>query len=109
MQEEDNTSPENGLSSTGTKRTPLPKFQLFILFLIQFTEPVTATVIYPFVIQFVRDTGVTGGEEQKIGYFAGIIVSRFRYLDLYNYFDLSSGIRIFYCRSINRPSLGLGI
>lgn len=56
------------------KRTPLPKFQLFIVFLIQFSEPVTSTVIYPFVNQFVRDTGVIEGDERKTGYYAGMIV-----------------------------------
>ncbi|KAJ6589490.1 major facilitator superfamily multidrug-resistance, DHA1 sub-family [Mycena capillaripes] len=59
------------------KPTPLPKLQVFILILIQFSEPVTALVIYPFIIQFVRDTGVTGGDETKTGYFAGIIESVF--------------------------------
>ena len=58
------------------KRTPLPKFQLFIVLLIQFAEPVTATVIYPFVNQFVRETGITGGDETKTGYYGGIVVSR---------------------------------
>jgi hypothetical protein len=33
-----------------------------------------ALVIYPFIIQFVRDTGVTGGDESQTGYFAGLIV-----------------------------------
>ncbi|KAJ7116549.1 MFS general substrate transporter [Mycena epipterygia] len=59
------------------KRTPLPKMQVFILLFIQFAEPVTALVIYPFIIQLVRDTGVTGGDETKTGYFAGIIESVF--------------------------------
>lgn len=58
------------------RRTPLPKFQIFIVLLIQFTEPVTATVIYPFINQFVRETGITGGDEKKTGYYAGVIVSR---------------------------------
>ena len=57
------------------ERTPLPKITLFILFLIQLSESVTATVIYPFINKFVRDTGVTGGDERKTGYFAGVIVS----------------------------------
>jgi hypothetical protein len=56
------------------KPTPLPKFQLFIVFLIQFAEPVTALVVYPFVNQFVRDTGITKGDETKTGYYAGMIV-----------------------------------
>jgi len=63
-------------SATHRRRrpTPLPKFQLFIVFLIQFAEPVTALVIYPFVNQFVRDTGITRGDETKTGYYAGMIV-----------------------------------
>lgn len=62
-------------------RSPLPKMQLFIAFLIQLAEPITATVIYPFIAQFVRETGVTNGDEKATGYYAGIIVSlgsRFR-------------------------------
>src|SRR4051812_27601912 len=56
------------------KRTPLPVFPLLIIFLIQFAEPVTATVIYPFINKLVRDTGAVGDDERKVGYFAGIIV-----------------------------------
>ncbi|KAG6841116.1 hypothetical protein C0991_001685 [Blastosporella zonata] len=59
------------------KRTPLPMFQLFIVLLIQFAEPITATVIYPFINQFVRDTGVIRGDERKTGYYAGAIESTF--------------------------------
>ncbi|RXW25541.1 hypothetical protein EST38_g338 [Candolleomyces aberdarensis] len=59
------------------ERTPLPKLQVFIAFLIQFAEPVTATVIYPFINQFVRETGITGGDETKTGYYAGIVESTF--------------------------------
>ncbi|KAG6904735.1 hypothetical protein DXG01_007554 [Tephrocybe rancida] len=33
-----------------------------------------ATVIYPFINQFVRDTGVTRGDERKTGYYAGVIL-----------------------------------
>ena len=58
------------------ERTPLPKISLLVVYLIQFSEPITASVIYPFINQFVRDTGVTGGDERKTGYFAGVIVSR---------------------------------
>ena len=56
------------------KPTPLPKLQLFILFLIQFSEPIAALVIYPFINQFVRETGITQGDERKTGYYAGVIV-----------------------------------
>ena len=66
------SSDESGTKIVG--RTPLPKLQLAIILLIQFTEPLTATVVYPFIIQCVRDTGITGGDETKTGYYAGIIV-----------------------------------
>lgn len=52
-------------------KTPLPKLQLFIVFYVQLAEPIASTVIYPFVNQLVRDTGVTGGDQRKTGYFAG--------------------------------------
>lgn len=99
MSGQDNTTPENGVENyphernerneqtTAAHRRPLPKFQLFIVFLIQFAEPVTATVIYPFINQFVRETGVTGGDERKTGYFAGIIVSTLRHSGLYDHFN----------------------
>jgi hypothetical protein len=57
------------------RRSPLPKFQLSLVLLIQFAEPITALVIYPFINQFVRETGITKGDENRTGYYAGIIVS----------------------------------
>ena len=60
--------------SSESKPTPLPKLQIFILFLTLFSEPITAWVIFPFVNQFVRETGITQGDERKTGYYAGIIV-----------------------------------
>jgi hypothetical protein len=60
--------------SKPTPVTPLPKLQIFILFLILFSEPITGMVIYPFVNQFVRETGITQGDDRKTGYYAGIIV-----------------------------------
>ncbi|KAF5364815.1 hypothetical protein D9758_009278 [Tetrapyrgos nigripes] len=58
-------------------QTPLPKLQLAILLLIQATEPITATVIYPFIPEFIRKTGITGGDEKKTGYYAGVVESCF--------------------------------
>ncbi|KAJ7135733.1 major facilitator superfamily domain-containing protein [Mycena epipterygia] len=57
--------------------TPLPKLQLTITVLIQAAEALSATVIFPFVPQFVRDTGITGGDERKTGYWAGVLESVF--------------------------------
>ncbi|KAF7317608.1 Major facilitator superfamily multidrug-resistance DHA1 sub-family [Mycena kentingensis (nom. inval.)] len=59
------------------KRTPLPKGQVAILLFIQLSEPITALVIYPFIMQFIRDLGITGGDESKTAHFAGIIESVF--------------------------------
>ncbi|KAJ6468340.1 major facilitator superfamily multidrug-resistance, DHA1 sub-family [Mycena sanguinolenta] len=59
------------------RRTPIPKFQVAIILLIQFSEPITALVIYPFVVQLVLDTGITGGEATKIGFYAGLLESSF--------------------------------
>ena len=66
------TSPT--VSKSDSKRTPLPKLQIFILFLTLFLEPITALVIYPFINQLVRETGITQGDERKTGHYAGIIV-----------------------------------
>ena len=45
----------------------------------QFCEPVAATVVLPFVFRLVNETGVTQGNEDRTGYYAGIIV-RFYFL-----------------------------
>ena len=55
-------------------RTPLPKLQIMILFLLQFAEPLTGSVIYPFINRLIRWTGITNGDERKVGYYAGFLV-----------------------------------
>ncbi|THU78760.1 MFS general substrate transporter [Dendrothele bispora CBS 962.96] len=57
--------------------TPLPKLQLALTLLVQSTEPITATVIYPFIPEFVKSTGIIKGDETKTGYYAGVIESCF--------------------------------
>ncbi|KAG8734023.1 hypothetical protein FRC10_011997 [Ceratobasidium sp. 414] len=57
--------------------TPLPVKQISILLLMQLAEPVASTVIYPFIAELVNETGVTGGDTSKIGYYAGLIESIF--------------------------------
>ncbi|KAL0945400.1 hypothetical protein HGRIS_000894 [Hohenbuehelia grisea] len=59
------------------KRTRLPHIQLSIVYLIATAEPISSTVIYPFINQFVRETGITRGDERKTGYYAGVIESVF--------------------------------
>ncbi|KAF8344725.1 major facilitator superfamily domain-containing protein [Amanita rubescens] len=65
-------------------RTPLPWLQLSIIYLIQFAEPVTATVIYPFIIQFIQETGITKGDERRTGYFVGMIQSTFFFAEAFS-------------------------
>jgi hypothetical protein len=60
-----------GDMSPRSPRTPLPKLQLFVVFYVQLAEPIASTVIYPFVNQLVRATGITDGDERRTGYFAG--------------------------------------
>ena len=74
MAANDNSIENDQNSSSDRKPTPLPVFQLLLTYLIQFAEPITATVIYPFAPHLVRSTGITGGDETKTGYYAGLIV-----------------------------------
>ncbi|KAF8217624.1 major facilitator superfamily multidrug-resistance, DHA1 sub-family [Mycena galopus ATCC 62051] len=85
-------------------RTPLPKLQLTITMLIQAAEALSATVIFPFVPQFVRDTGITDGDERKTGYWAGVLESVFfvaEFLSVYSWGHASD-------RFGRRPILLLG-
>ena len=43
----------------------------------QLCEPITATVIFPFIFRLVNEMGVTKGNEDKTGYYSGIIVCSF--------------------------------
>jgi hypothetical protein len=89
-----------------TKSTPLPKLQLFSILYIQFSEPITTTVIYPFIIQLIRDTGITGGDEAKTGYYSGFIVSNLSIYLRFSLFNTSAGIYILCCRGLDSATVG---
>ncbi|KAG2075426.1 MFS general substrate transporter [Suillus decipiens] len=59
------------------KATPLPKLQIAILMLVALVEPIAAQSIYPYINQLVRELDITGGDERKVGYYAGLIESLF--------------------------------
>ncbi|KAI9443946.1 MFS general substrate transporter [Lactarius indigo] len=59
------------------KKTPLPTTQMVILFLLELCEPITSQSINPYINQLVGELPVVGGDERKVGYYAGLIVSLF--------------------------------
>lgn len=53
-------------------RTPLPVKQLFVLCLMRFAEPISFSVIFPFVNQMIEEIGVTN-DPKAIGYYSGLV------------------------------------
>ncbi|KAN0136118.1 MFS general substrate transporter [Lactarius tabidus] len=57
------------------KETPLPLAQILVLLLLQLCEPITSQSIRPYINQLVSELPVVGGDERKVGYYAGLIMS----------------------------------
>ncbi|KAI0261481.1 member of major facilitator superfamily multidrug-resistance, DHA1 sub-family [Gloeopeniophorella convolvens] len=57
--------------------TPVPWGQIWILLVLQLSEPLTSQVIYPFTPEFVRTVGITHGDESRVGYYVGLMQSTF--------------------------------
>ncbi|KAI0246217.1 major facilitator superfamily domain-containing protein [Lactifluus subvellereus] len=57
------------------RKTPLPTTQILVLLLLQLAEPITSLSINPYINQLVSELPVVGGDERKVGYYAGILVS----------------------------------
>ncbi|KAI9439349.1 MFS general substrate transporter [Lactarius indigo] len=55
--------------------TPLPITQIVILLLLQLTDPITSLSIRPYINQLVSELPIVGGDERKVGYYAGLIIS----------------------------------
>ncbi|KAG1905235.1 major facilitator superfamily domain-containing protein [Suillus fuscotomentosus] len=58
-------------------RTPLPWRQFSIILFLQLAEPLTSQVIAPFAPQLIRDIGITDGDETRVGYYVGLMLSLF--------------------------------
>ncbi|KAI9439344.1 MFS general substrate transporter [Lactarius indigo] len=71
---EEETPLLHGSDSPRTE-TPLPITQIVILLLLQLAEPITSLSIRPYVNQLVSELPIVGGDERKVGYYAGLIVS----------------------------------
>ncbi|TFK35576.1 major facilitator superfamily transporter [Crucibulum laeve] len=59
------------------KPNPLPKLQIAILLGLQICEPIASQSIYPYINQLISELDITGGDERKVGYYAGLIESLF--------------------------------
>ncbi|KAJ1980382.1 hypothetical protein H4R33_005485 [Dimargaris cristalligena] len=59
-----------------TRITPLPWWQVTVLLLIQLSEPINCTVLFPFVYFMVRDFHITD-DPKAIGFYVGIVASAF--------------------------------
>ncbi|KAI9434219.1 MFS general substrate transporter [Lactarius indigo] len=57
--------------------TPVPWAQLWVLLVLQLAEPLTSQIIYPFAPEFVRNVGITHGDESRVGYYVGLLQSIF--------------------------------
>jgi len=68
-------TPLLGNGNSLRKETPLPITQILVLLLLQLTDPITSSSIRPYINQLVSGLPVTGGDERKVGYYAGLIVS----------------------------------
>ncbi|KAF8875920.1 major facilitator superfamily domain-containing protein [Infundibulicybe gibba] len=68
---------ETALLAPAKKSTPLPKVQIGIVLLLQLCEPITSHSIYPYINQLVSELDITGGDERKVGYYAGLLQSLF--------------------------------
>lgn len=57
--------------------TPLPKFQLSLLFFIRATDPICFNVIFPFINQMLLDVHAVE-DPDRVGYAAGVVSSLFQ-------------------------------
>ncbi|KAG0142330.1 hypothetical protein CROQUDRAFT_240347 [Cronartium quercuum f. sp. fusiforme G11] len=69
-------TPLNIHQSTNITRTPLPIKQIIVLCVMRLTEPISYTLIFPFINKMLEDMKVSHDPKQ-IGYYAGIIESLF--------------------------------
>ncbi|KAI9443935.1 MFS general substrate transporter [Lactarius indigo] len=55
--------------------TPLPITQIVVLLMLLLCEPITSLSINPYINQLVSELPIVGGDERKVGYYTGLIVS----------------------------------
>lgn len=72
-------TPRNEPSRSPPKPTPLPRKQLFVLCLMRLSEPISFTVIFPFVTPMLRSNLPPTIPSSQLGYYAGIVESTFAF------------------------------
>ena len=95
LDDETETQPLLGLDSRKLENhlpNPLPKQQLALVLLLQVCESITSYSIHPYINQvhlvrrsrevsiyhfqqLIIELGITGGDDRKVGYYAGLIVA----------------------------------
>ncbi|KAJ1976010.1 hypothetical protein H4R33_006533 [Dimargaris cristalligena] len=63
-------------STSVTQTTPLPRRQITVLLLFRISEPISFTVLFPFVYFMVRDFHITD-DPKEIGFYVGLVASAF--------------------------------
>ncbi|KAF8135017.1 MFS general substrate transporter [Boletus edulis] len=61
----------------GKSKTRPPWSQISLVFIAMVAEPISSAYIFPFINQLIGELGITGGDDRKIGYYAGLIESLF--------------------------------
>ncbi|KAI9292134.1 MFS general substrate transporter [Neoconidiobolus thromboides FSU 785] len=59
-----------------SSKTPVPWSQLIIILLVRLAEPISFTILFPFIYYLVGDLNIADGKED-LAYYAGIITSSF--------------------------------
>lgn len=54
--------------------TPLPITQIVVLMIVRLAEPISYTVIFPFINQMVEELQVTDNPD-RVGFYSGLVVS----------------------------------
>ncbi|WVQ78344.1 hypothetical protein IAT38_000429 [Cryptococcus sp. DSM 104549] len=84
--------------------TPLPVAQIAVLMTVRLAEPISYTVIFPFINQMVEELGVTDNPD-KVGFYSGLVESVFAFVQfftVYHWAKLSDQIG-------RKPVLVLGL
>ncbi|KAI7895104.1 major facilitator superfamily domain-containing protein [Mucor mucedo] len=75
MYSQDGSDYENG-EDDKVKITPLPRVQMIVISILLFSEPLTSTILFPFIYSMLKDFHLSD-DEKEIGSYAGWITSVF--------------------------------